>query len=119
MCVFSSTSTATGVPPADSGATTVNLPENLTPKTFKPENLEPTPTPVPTVGANGERNGKVCPKCSEPWSRDRNHVCSMANSPMPKSQLDEFDDMRDEGWEPSGLALGNRGWKVSVRQTHG
>ncbi len=111
VCVFSSTSTATGVPPADSGATTVNLPENLTPKTFKPENLEPTPTPVPTVGANGERNGKVCPKCSEPWSRDRNHVCSMANSPMPKSQLDEFDDMRDEGWEPSGLALGNRGWK--------
>jgi hypothetical protein len=113
VCVFSSTSTATGVPPADSGATTVNQLEDLTPKTFKPENLEPKPTPCLTVIHNGERKGKVCPKCKEPWSRDRNHVCSMVNSSAPT--MDEFGDMRDEGWEPSGLRSGVRGLEPSKR----
>jgi hypothetical protein len=112
--VFSSSSpasaAATGVPPVPREAKTVNPPENLEPQTFKPENLEPKPSPVPTVRANGERRSRSCPKCGEPWSRDKSHFC-VANSPTADSPLDEFGDMRDEGWEPSGLTLGNRGWK--------
>ena len=100
----------TGVPPVagENRSKETRGPENLTP--VEPVEAKPTPVPIPTpVG----QKVKLCPKCNEPWSRYRNHVCSMPPSSMPKvnSSMDEFGDMRDEGWEPSGMTLGNRGWK--------
>lgn len=96
-------SPSTGVPPVagESRSKEVGRPEDL-----KPVEPKPKPSPIP----HAQRKVKLCPKCQEPWSRDRNHVCSMPHSSMPRinSTMDEFGDMRDEGWEPSGLEARKR-----------
>jgi hypothetical protein len=96
-------SPSTGVPPVAGGSRSkeVGRPEDL-----KPVEPKPKPSPIP----HAQRKVKLCPKCQEPWSRDRNHVCSMPPSSMLRinSTMDEFGDMRDEGWGPSGLEARKR-----------
>jgi hypothetical protein len=86
------TPTTTGVPPVvvTAPVKTEEEPENLTPRTCKPENLEPTPTPVSTVIANGGNAVRACPRCKEPWSRDRNHICKVMDKRSPLD--DRMDD---------------------------
>lgn len=94
-CCAGALSPSTGVPPvAGESKSKEAEPEDLTPV----EPVEAKPTPVPTPAPHGQKNLKVCPKCTEPWSRYKNHVCSMPDSLMLKQDMDEY-TMGD--WKPS------------------
>jgi hypothetical protein len=89
----------------------------------KPRTLEPrstaTPTPTPTHGHRQNGNGedqKFCPKCKEPWFRDKNHRCK------PKPLAHEFDeDDFDDSYEPRSLDPDFGGERIEVMEdgSHG
>jgi hypothetical protein len=86
--------TATGVPPAAGGSRSKELGRPVEP-------VEPKPKPKPSPTPQAQKKVKLCPKCNEPWSRFKNHVCSsMADSSMAQDSKERDEYIVGSTWRP-------------------